>query len=852
MREKPTTNVFFIFFVCIFVFSSWGPCLYARGGSIKGSVKAEDGSILPGVLVFINDTHRKTLTNDQGEYVLNSVGEGNLLINASLEGFDLGMEPVHVVDGKTVTVNFILKTKSLSYDITVKKEPVKLMTASKNIGAVSIKPEQLATLPGLGEQDIFRSMQFMPGISASSESSSGLYVRGGKPDQNLISFDGFTIYHVDHFFGIFSAFNANAIDEIKLLKGGFESKYGGRLSSVMELSGKTGNEEQFKAGVGANFLSFNGFAEIPLGNKGAIFLAGRKSFQSPLYDKILDKYGDTGTSIDGQNSVTQGPGGRGRGMAALFNAEPTSYFYDLNAKAIFKPSTKDILTFSFYNGKDDVDNSRDIEIPSFMAEKAAARGFSIDVEGDYIDLTDWGNTGLSLNWMRQWNDNFSTTTTFAYSRFFSDKELNSTMKITRSTDSETDETEVPEENPPPRNTERMTNENNTLGDLTIKMDNFLGIARNHRVEFGFQLTANTINYAYSATNFRRPDPEDEPSETTDPAEPINILDIGNNGTQFTGYLQDRFTLFNNKVTLTPGIRSTYFDVTGEFYFEPRFSVIIDLSEKIKLKGSWGKYYQFANNLVREDILQGDRNFWLLSDGENIPVSSAVHYIAGISYETKNFLFDVEAYYKDLKGMSEFAFRFDPRAPETDYTDYFYHGDGTAKGVEFLFQKKYGRYTGWICYTLGKVDYQFPGFGEDSFPASHDVTHEFKMVNSFKYKKWTLSATWIYATGKPYTQPLGAYQETIFNERLNREIVVDVIEYGPKNGARLPAYHRLDLSASLDFKLGNFDVNAGLSIFNVYNRNNIWRNEYDIADDELIVTEVTYMGITPSLFFKIRF
>lgn len=816
--------------------------LFAEGEKIEGIVQTEDGAKLGGVSVWINNTEIRTITDVGGYYVLFPKVKGSILVTAFLDGFEMAIEPVTVETGKTMTRNFILRTKELEYEITVTQEIPKLMEASENIGVVSITPEQVAALPTLGEQDIFRSIQLMPGVSASNESSAGLYVRGGRPDENLVSYDGITIYHVDHFFGIFSAFNANAIDEVKLYKGGFESKYGGRISSVMELTGKNGNEERFSAGGGINFLSFNAFTEIPLGEKGSVFLAGRKSFQSSLYDKILDKYNDTTTVAPSGGTP---PGGMGRRPGGKFQSEPTSYFYDLNGKLLYKPSKKDVLSLSVYNGMDDLDNSRDIEIPSFMADRAAEMGFDIDVSGNYDDYTEWGNTGLALNWMRQWSDIFSTNATVSYSRYFNDKNLNSTMSITRTSIDGTGEGE--EDENPVRNIDRVSIDTNKLNDVTFRLGNVLKLGESNRLEFGLQVTSNDITYSYGSTNFKRP----EESGENDEVAPPHMLEVDEKGTQYTGYLQDKFTLFN-RVTLTPGIRATYFDLTEKYYMEPRFSLVIDVTENIKLKGAWGKYYQFANNLVREDILQGDRDFWMLADEKNVPVSSAVHYIAGISFENKNFLFDIEGYYKDLKDLSQYAFRFTPGMQEIDYNDFFYQGTGTAKGIEFLVQKKYGKYTGWFCYTLGNVEYDIPELGDDPFPASHDVTHEFKWVNSYNIKKWTFAATWIFATGRPYTEPMGATEEVFYNEQMDREIVRNIIEYGPKNGARLPDYHRLDLSATYDFKLGGTDLSAGVSVFNVYNRQNVWRKEYDVVEGELIETDVTYMGITPSLFIKIRF
>ncbi len=841
MKRK---KIVLLIIILIIILISGLKNLFADDSSlITGTVKTDDDIPIQGVLVWISNSTIKDKTDSSGKYILAPGKIGTYTINAHFKNFETEMKTVKIIKDQITNIDFILKPKRFSYEISVRGKVPKLMSASENIGVVSIKPDQIANLPTLGEQDVFRSIQLMPGVSASSESSSGLYVRGGKPEENLILYDGFTIYHVDHFFGIFSAFNANAIEEVKLYKGGFESKFGGRISSVMEIEGKTGDIDGFKFGGGINFLSLNAFAEIPLGQKGAIYLAGRQSFQSPLYNTILDIYHDTETKTNSTQTNSNRMGG-GR-FAGMFDSEPTSYFYDLNAKVIYKPSQKDVLSLSIYNGKDDLDNSREIELPSFMAERAAERGFSIDVDGAYIDLNDWGNTGSSFNWLRQWNDKFSTNFTIAYSNYFNDLQKKSSMKMTRTDENEE---EPIEEEVTARNTERISSEYNKLRDMTFRINNTINL-NNNRLEFGVQIVKNKIDYNYAISNFVST--EDDSDETF---EPENLLDIIGSGTQYSGFIQDKITLFD-KLTLTPGLRLTYFDKTESFYIEPRFSLILNLSEKIKFKGSWGNYYQYVNNLIREDVMQGDKDFWILADGQNVPVSSATHYIAGISFETKKFLFDFEIYYKNLENLSQYSFRntpgFDNRE-EIDYMDHFYHGTGYAKGMEFLIQKKYGRYTGWVCYTLGKVEHDFPDLNETSFPASHDVTHEFKMVNSFKIKKWTLSSTFIYASGKPYTEPINAYQETVFNERRNRDMLINVIEYGPKNGSRLPNYHRLDFSLTYDFKIGPAKINTGVSVFNLYNNKNIWRKEYDVVDNELIETDVNYLGITPSVFFKIRF
>ena len=271
------------------------------------------------------------------------------------------------------------------------------------------------------------------------------------------------------------------------------------------------------------------------------------------------------------------------------------------------------------------------------------------------------------------------------------------------------------------------------------------------------------------------------------------MNQANSGTTYSVYLQDRLK-FSRLFTLLPGLRLTYFDRTKTAYSEPRFSLTLNVSDRVKLKGAWGRYYQFANEMTREDNMQGNREFWTLADGQTIPVGSSIHLISGISYETEDWLVDVEAYRKTLKGLSEFALRFAPQEGEIAYNDFFFMGTGTATGIELLAQRKFGRLTGWITYSLGKVEYLFPKYGEQPFPASHDVTHELKLVSNYQYnKQWNFASTFIFATGRPYTEPAGIEQLVMPDGR-----TFDRVVFGAKNSARLPAYVRLRPFSHLRF------------------------------------------------------
>ena len=762
---------------------------YTLNGQI---VEAATGETMPFAQIMVEGTSNGAVTNVDGHFTLFHVPSDTCFVIVSYIGYKkqyFRLTPKLV--STDLRIELIPDNKELDLVEIIGEKEEKLLEVNSIKGMISMSPKQIVALPSIGDKDIFRSFQLLPGISGSNESSSGLYVRGGTPDQNLVLYDGFTVYHVDHLFGMFSAFNPDGIKNVQMSKGGFESKFGGRLSSVMEITGKDGNETQFNAGTSISLLSFSGFAEIPLAGKGALFISGRKSFESALYDKIFDQFNTSQSEAE----LVQSFGNR-----MMQSVSPTSYFYDINAKATYKPTMKDELSWSFYNGQDDLDNSRD-------------QGFAragIEVQGTNNDYTSWGNWGSSLKWSRKWSNSFYSNLLGSFSNYYSIRDQTSTM--TR------DDEEVT----------RGSYENNQLNDYSLKLDNEYKTGSDNEIDFGLQASYITIDYDYHINDT------------------LTIQNTYNAQSTIAAYLQDDWMIWD-KVSLKPGIRTTYYTGTNKMYYEPRFSSRLHITKQLSLTASWGIYYQFANRIVREDLESGSRDFWMLADDETIPVGSSQHFIAGLTWENRTMLAEANAFYKPISGLTEYTLRFVPSFHDVDYDEYFYMGTGLSQGVEFLLQKKVGDYLGWIGYTWSNVDYQFDIYGENSFPASHDVSHEFKIVNSYNWKNWTFSGTWIYATGKPYTPPLGAYQIENPDGTTSDYIIV-----GDKNSYRLPAYHRLDLAATLNFILGEkMNGNLGFSLFNAYNRSNVWYKEFEVIDGELLETNVNLLGITPNISFTIK-
>ncbi len=330
---------------------------------------------------------------------------------------------------------------------------------------------------------------------------------------------------------------------------------------------------------------------------------------------------------------------------------------------------------------------------------------------------------------------------------------------------------------------------------------------------------------------------------------LNILNRDQQAYQLGAYVQDTWRVFPG-LTVTPGLRVAYYDNVGETYIEPRLAMKFNLTEKLHFKAAYGQFNQFVARVVNENVTEGARDFWLLADGEDVGVQSATHYVAGLSYEMDSWLFDVEAYHKDLSGLTEFSLRFRPTFRDIDANELFFTGDGIARGLEFLVQKKTGIYTGWLSYTLSEVEHTFADLNEgEAFPALQDQLHEFKLVNSIELNEnWLGSLTWTYASGKPYTAP-----ESVYDIELIDGSQQSYIHVSGKNDKRLPNYHRLDVAIQYRFPVGDrAKGNLGFSMFNFYNQSNIWYKEFDLSETPVTVTDVGFLGFTPNLSFRVDF
>lgn len=747
-------------------------------GTVRDSINNE---VLPNVEVTIDGTSRRTITDTFGRFALVSLPEGRLTIRLQYIGYRTQDRTVEIA-GTVKQLTFLLSPEAIELEGVVVETSTEIVQASGEVSQVTLSPRNLGSLPSLGEADVFRSLQLLPGVSGTNDATSGLFIRGGTPDENLVLLDGMTVYHVDHFFGVFSAFNADAIKDITLMKGGFPAQFGGRTSSVVDMVGKSGDNEDFNVSGGVNLLSTRAVTEVPLGGKGSWLVSARRSYtdliRTPLYNGIFGTLGG-GEDVTQQGSWRlpgRGPrrrvqaAERGAGVLLLRRQQQAHVCADLERRA---------RALGLCRGRP----TRRVD------RRRGAHGARRETRAtpERLDRTEWGNRGASGRWSRLWGTRVTSDVLVAYSEYFSDGQLDVAA--------------------PTAQLARGFQEANRVEDFTARLDNVWQAAQSSRFGLGAQVTHNTVGYEYvqlQGDSVR------------------GGLDLGSTGTSTAGYLQHTWFPVG-RLEVTTGLRGTAYSETSALHWEPRASARLKLTHRVRLKGAWGRYYQFVKRVENEDILEGSRDFWVLA-GDDLPPSSAEHRILGLSYETDRYLFDVEAFDKDLDGVSQFSTRA-RRSPDETLTDFFFSGIGTARGIEVLSQRKVGRLTGWVSYTLSSVEHHLTDFNDDeAFSASYDERHELKAVASYQWNRWVLAGSWSFGSGRPYTIPESQYTINLLDGRS-----LTYVNVGPKNSERLPAYHRLDVSATRRFETASLFYEVNFTLMNAYGHDNVWYRQFDLSE-----------------------
>lgn len=754
--------------------------------TISGYVK-EAGSkeLLLGVNIYVDGTQTGTSTNNYGFYSL-TLPEGDYTIVYSFVGYKVVKQPVSLE--KNITNNIELEGSIELSGVEIVGEKTNI-SEDVRMSVVTVPIKQIKEIPAfLGEKDVFKVLQLLPGVNSGSEGSSGLYVRGGGVDQNLIILDDAPVYNAYHLFGFFSVFNGDAIKSVELTKGGFPARYGGRLSSVIDMNMKDGNKTKFGGEGSVGIISSKLMLEGPIiKNKASFVVSARRTYLDLL-------------TIPFQKFYNNG-------------AYAGYFFYDMNAKINYDISDKDKLYLSFYSGKDK---------------------FYVNLEEyDFVEkiAVYWQNQTATLRWNHLFNNKLFANTSVIYSKYdfnfsteFEDLIDTSYFKL---------------------------NYLSGIEDYTAKIDfNYIPNS-SHYLRAGASVTSHV--FTPSAWGVKG---SVLPTDINNSAKKIGSIETGL-------YIEDEIRL-NKKTKLNLGLRFSDFFVNNKNYssLEPRFMGSYMLSKKLSVKAAYTFMSQYIH-LLSSTGISLPIDLWVPSTDIIAPKNS--HQIAfgfAKDFNKPEIAVSLEGYYKTMHNIiayKEGAQFINIGGLETDeeydYEESVVVGDGVSYGAELLVQKEYGKFTGWIGYTLSWTKFQFDdlNFGKE-FYARHDRRHDVSVVGMYKVNdKLRVSGAWVYGTGNAITMAKTVYAGIQHSTSPYGDWYYTVNDYGEKNGFRMAPYHRLDIGLMYDKKykwggVGTWEV----SIYNAYNRANPYFYYTSSEQGRQVLKQVSLFPIVPSVSYSLKF
>jgi hypothetical protein len=759
------------FFSCIIL-------SYGQQIQLKGYVKDKEGNF-PLAGAFISIPELKTgVTTDTNGYFTIFLPKDSIHIITEYAGYVPDDRKIYL--NKTTKLNIELSSEFSSLEeVIIEGNTSENKLKEAQMSVVSVDSKEAKVIPVFfGEIDLMKILQLKPGVQSGNEGSSGLYVRGGGPDQNLIMMDNAIVYNASHLLGFFSLFNPDAVKSVDLYKGDFPAQFGGRLSSVVDIKLNEGSKEKFGLKGGIGLLSSRLSLEGPLKkNKSSFIVAVRRTYMD-LYTPSINRLNKNKTDYD---------------------PIPGYYFYDVNAKLSFELGKKDHLTVSGYFGKDVLDLS--------------TRNFN--------SLIRWGNAIGAARWNHTFSNKLYSNTSLNFS------EYNYTIVY--------------------RFNVFSNNLRTRISDYSIKSDFQYYPDSIHTVKFGGAITFHNFNIGRIKTSN---DGEISFGEG-------NKLDA----TESAIYLSDEFDL-TPKIRINAGIRFTAFVNDSSFFGgpEPRMTARYLVNEKISLKASFSRMFQYIH-LASNSGASLPNDIWFPSNSAIKPQRSD-QAAAGmnISLFKDQLMFTNEVYYKWMKrqvDIREGAAIFDL----PDLNEGFTVGKGWSYGNEVYLEKKKGKTTGWIGYTLSWTWRKFPEInGGEKFPARYDRRHNISFVVIHKLSpRLLLSAAWVFATGNAITLPV----RNIALQDINYAQRGYVPQYMPRNSFRMPDSHRLDLGLVWKLRPKHGESDLTFSIYNAYSRRNAYFIYFEPVPDssgdpsrkELVkfrAKQVSLFPLIPSISYNFKF
>jgi len=802
--------------------SCWSLCVQVLAGqtprlaTLNGYVRdASTGETLIGCSIVEMHTQKGTSSNEYGFFSL-SLPPGQVELRLAYPGFSTRTYEFWLKADSSV--NLLMETSTLEEVVITAEQKPKLGTLELSVG-------QLQALPALGgERDLLRSLQLLPGVQGGNEGTTGLYVRGGGADQNLMLLDDVPLYNVSHLFGFFSTFNADAIKHITLIKGGFPAQYGGRLSSVLDIRTKEGNLYKFSGKGSLGIVAANATLEGPLQKgKSSFIISARRTF--------LDLFTRPFTAVQRRNEG-------GGGSLGYF-------FYDLNAKANYIFSPNDRLILSVYAGKDRFQNRLEE-----VDEQANDRS-------EFEQAVSWANTALALRWNHLFSPRLFVNTTAIFGRYHLMQQHRTKYELLD-----------PDEY---RKDEFLNEYQSNIQDVGLKTAFEFYPDHRHLLRWGIQGVHH--RFLPGIRTYRQQSNQQSFADSSQASTPIPAWEA-------RAYLGHEWKI-GAGLQLSSGLHASAFGVGDTQYvaLEPRFILNWQLSPVLHFQAAYTRMRQYLHLLFNTGV-GFPLELWV-PPTDKVPPQTAWQLAGGLGWKQHTgWEVSLEGYYKNMQGLIEFkegaSFLIESNSWEEQVAP---NGRGWSYGAELLIRKQSGRLNGWLGYTFSRTYRQFKELNAGKkFPFKYDRTHDVDLVLMYKCSPAIeMSATWVYSTGNAFTMVEGFFPTLNYPPQPNQFIALNEptippptpgiirpqptegLIYGSRNGARMPAYHRLDYSICFYKQKRTYKRSWIISIYNLYNRKNPYyiffeyQNEPEgNSEPRGKFTQVSLFPIIPSVSYQIEF
>lgn len=797
----------------LFLFLSLISCsfLWAQKHTVSGLVSdAASGETLIGATILDARSGKGTVSNVNGRFSL-TLSTDTAFLKISFVGYE------SLFDTIPLTTN-VSRKYTLSSAVSLREV---VITAdrpgdhrSSQMSAIQVPVEQLKAVPVMfGEADIVKALQLLPGVQSASDVSGGMYVRGGGPDENLYLLDGVPLYNVNHLGGFFSAFNTDAVKNVTLYKGSFPARFGGRLSSILDVATNDGNLNRLHGNASLGLVSAKVALEGPIVKDRTTFsLSARRTYADLFMQPIIKALAADNDKLNGLNAGY--------------------YFYDINAKLTHRFSDRSRIFAAFYMGSDYL--------------YAKVRTLSSLGEDQFLSFNNrWGNILGAISWNYLLSPQLFMNLSASYTQY----DNNIVASVEKLADINGQQV-------------RSTmggDYNSGIKDATLKLDFGYSPNPDHDVKFGSFFTRHWFSPEVATANVDYFD-QIQMNSALKFDTSINASMIPANEIVLFG--EDEWAI-NDYVKLNYGLHLSGFKVQNSFYCapQPRVSARWLITDNLSLKVGYAYMMQYMHLLSTTNI-SISTDLWVPATDRFKPMS-AHQVAAGVFYGLPNIAdFSVEAYYKRLSNIIEYKDGATFLGASDGWEDLVVAGDGYAYGLEFLAQRSFGKFTGWVGYTLSRSMHLFNREGQQlnggkPFPAKYDRRHDLSIVLSYKFNdNYDVSATWVFSTGNAATFSMSAYSRVYpdpddYDKNANRQSLY-VIE--GRNNFRMPNYHRLDISANFHRRFKRCRRTINVSIYNVYNQQNPYMiylsRDYSYRNYSSALVQLSIFPIIPSVSYTL--